>query len=43
MVDEVIRDEQIGLEAMREGTTAGERLDMFLEKEYLTTVLMMEM
>lgn len=33
VVDEVIRDEQIGLEAIREGTTAGERLDMFLEKE----------
>ena len=33
VVDEVIRDEQIGLEAIREGATAGERLDMFLEKE----------
>jgi hypothetical protein len=33
VVDEVMRDEQIGIDAIREGTTARERLDMFIEKE----------
>lgn len=33
VVDEVMRDEQIGLDVIREGSTARERLDMFIEKE----------
>jgi len=33
IVEEVRRDEEIGLQAFREGQTLGQRLDIFLEKE----------
>ena len=33
VVDEVMRDEQIGIDIIREGATPRERLDMFIEKE----------
>ena len=33
VVDEVLKDEQIGLDVIRESKTAGEMLDLFIEKE----------
>ena len=33
VVDEVLKDEQIGLDVIRESKTAGEMLDLFVEKE----------
>ena len=39
VVDEVMRDEQIGIDVIREGATPRERLDMFIEKEPPVAVL----
>tara|TARA_B100000683_G_scaffold186489_3_gene179646 strand:+ start:14120 stop:14821 length:702 start_codon:yes stop_codon:yes gene_type:complete len=39
VVDEVMRDEQIGIDIIREGATPRERLDMFIEKEPPVAVL----